>query len=593
MKTSILRTRRATLAATTLPNRLFTFTPERSRKENNLRKLSLSKMACIVSVFCAATAIFSPAQTKFNSLLSFNGVNGANPHFVNLVQGEDGDLYGTTYAGTGNGGTVFKVTTGGVLTTLHIFCQGGEPCTDGAQPNAGLVLADNGDFYGTTMNGGANTDGTVFEISSAGNFSTLHSFDMTDGASPQVALIQASNGYLYGTTAIGGTDDVGTIFQISTAGGSPTTLHNFVGTDGDYPKTSLVQGPGNGNLYGATYEGGTGSGTVYDITTAGAFNTLQTFDPADGGGATGALIEATNGNFYGTDIGGGNGNGTIYEITPSGSLTTLYTFCSKPNCADGATPYAGLIQGTDGNLYGTTFAGGITNGSCNVGCGTVFQITTAGKLTTLYSFCSQANCTDGSAPQGGLVQDTNGTFYGTTYYGGGPDDAGTIFSLSVGLGPFVTTLPTSGNAGTTVIILGTNLTGATKVSFNGIAATFTVVSSTEIIAIVPTGATTGTVTVVTPNGTLKSNLIFYVDAAPQIKTFTPKSGPVGTVVTITGVNFTQTTAVTFDGVAATDFTVNSSKKVTATVPTGAKTGKIAITTPAGTATSTASFTVTE
>jgi len=590
MKSSILITLRAALIAATCHYGLITSRAARSRKENNVRKLSLSKMACIVSVFCAATAILSPAQTKFTSLLSFNGNNGADPHFVNLVQGTDGNLYGTTYVSTGSGGTVFKVTVGGALTTLYTFCKGGEPCQDGAQPNAGLALASNGDFYGTTINGGANNDGTVFEITSAGSLTTLHSFDMTDGALPQVALVQASNGNLYGTTSTGGTDDVGTVFQITT-GGALTSLHSFDGTDGNAPNVGLVQGT-SGNLYGATYEGGTGSGTVYDITPAGAFSTLHTFEPAEGAGITGTLVQASNGNFYGTDIGGGDGMGTIYEITPSGTLTVLYSFCTKSGCPDGAIPYAGLIQGTDGNLYGTTFAGGANTTSCNAGCGTIFQITTAGKFTTLYNFCSQANCADGSAPQGGLVQATNGSFYGTTYYGG-TDGIGTIYSLSVALGPFVKTLPTSAPVGTTIIILGNNLTGATQVTFNGIAATFTVVSSTEIKATVPTGATTGTVTVVTPNGTLKSNLIFYVVVTPQIKSFTPKSGPVGTTVTITGVGLTQTTAVTFDGVAATNFAVDSDKKVTATVPTDAKTGKIAITTPAGTATSTTSFTVTE
>jgi uncharacterized repeat protein (TIGR03803 family) len=290
MKSSILITLRAALIAATCHYGLITSRAVQSRKENNVRRLSLSKMACIVSLLCASTAI-SPAQTTFTNLLSFNGNNGADPHFVNLVQGTDGNLYGTTYSGTGNGGTIFKVTVGGALTTLYTFCPGGEPCPNGAQPQAGLVLANNGDFYGTTMNGGANTDGTVFEITSAGSLTTLHSFDMTDGALPQVALVQASSGNLYGTTSTGGTDDVGTVFQITT-GGALTSLHSFDGTDGNAPNVGLVQGT-NGNLYGATYEGGTGSGTVYDITPAGAFSTLYTFEPADGAGITGTLVQAS------------------------------------------------------------------------------------------------------------------------------------------------------------------------------------------------------------------------------------------------------------------------------------------------------------
>jgi uncharacterized repeat protein (TIGR03803 family) len=582
MKSSILSTLRATLIAKSSPQ---------SGKEDNVKKPclahSLARMACIVSVFCAATAILSSAQTKFSSLVSFNGNNGADPHNVYLVQGPDGELYGTTYVSTGSGGTVFKVTTAGALTTLHTFCDDG--CLDGELPAAGLVLASNGIFYGTTSNGGANSDGTVFSITSAGTLTTLHSFDLTDGANPEYAMIQASNGNFYGTTSSGGTGDIGTIFEITPAG-TLTSLHSFDGNDGDYPDSSLVQGK-SGKLYGTTYEGGGGSGTVFEMTLAGALTTWQHFDPADGGGNTGTLIQASNGNFYGTTQGGGsNAVGSIYEITTAGKLTTLYSFCSKKDCTDGATPYAGLIQGSDGNLYGTTAGGGASTPSCNGGCGTIFKITTAGELTTLYNFCSQANCTDGNVPQGGLVQHTNGDFYGTTYYGGA-DGIGTIFSLSVGLKPFVKMLPNLAEVGAQVLILGTNLTGATKVSFNGVAAKFTVVSSTEIKATVPAGATSGTVTVVTPNGTLKTIVIFEV--TPQIKSFTPASGPVGTAVTITGVSLTQTSAVTFDGIAATDFIVDSDTEVTATVPTDAKTGKIAITTAGGTASSTTSFSVTE
>jgi len=576
MKSSIFTSLRATSAATTSPN---------------VKKLSLAKMACIVSVFCAATAILSSAQTKFNSLLSFNGDNGANPQYVTLVQGTDGNLYGTTQVSTGTRGTVFNVTTGGTitLTTLHTFCEGGD-CSDGAEPLAGLVLATNGNFYGTTSSGGTNSLGTVFQITSAG-FTSLHSFDGTDGSEPEVAPVQASNGNLYGATTEGGTGGVGTIYQITSAGAF-NSLHSFDGTDGDYPDASLIQGS-SGNLYGTTYEASGGvSGTVYEMTTAGTFSTLASFDPAEAAGSRGALIQASNGNFYGTDIGGGNGSGTVFEVTAAGTIKVLHTFCSKTDCADGASPYGALIQASDGNLYGTTAGGGTTK-YCNGGCGTIFKITTAGALTTLYNFCSQANCADGSQPEGGLVQHTNGSFYGTTLYSGTGPDAGTIYSLSVGLSPFVKTLTTSAQVGATVIILGTNLTGATEVTFNGVSAKFTVVSSTEITAIVPAGATSGVVTVVTPSGTLKTIVIFNVDATPQIKSFTPKKGPVGTTVTITGVNLTQTTNVTFDGIDATTFTVKSNTKLTAMVPEGAETGTIAITTPAGTATSAASFTVTE
>ncbi|MGB8117104.1 MAG: choice-of-anchor tandem repeat GloVer-containing protein, partial [Candidatus Sulfotelmatobacter sp.] len=271
---------------------------------------------------------------------------------------------------------------------------------------------------------------------------------------------------------------------------------------------------------------------------------------------------------------------TVFSITAGGMLTTLHSFDST----DGAYPYAALIQATNGTFYGTTSEGGTANCSYGLPCGSVFSITSGGTLTTLHSFDS----TDGEKPDAALVQDTNGTFYGVTYEGGA-SNYGTIFSLAVGLPPFVETLPRSGKVGKAVKILGTDLTGAISVTFNSTAATFTVASKSEITTTVPAGATTGEVKVVTSNGTLTSNVLFRV--TPQFTSLTPASGPVETIVTITGVSLTQTTKVTFGGVKATTFTVNSDTQVTATVPTSAETGKIAITTAGGAATSATVFTL--
>jgi len=210
-------------------------------------------------------------------------------------------------------------------------------------------------------------------------------------------------------------------------------------------------------------------------------------------------VQAINGNFYGTtSVGGTNGEGVIFEITGSGSLTTLYNFCSQTASDDGEYPEAELVQATNGNLYGTTYYGG-TNGA-----GTAFEFTIAGILTTLHSFDSD----EGVNPYGGLVQATNGAFYGTTTQGGATND-GTVFSLSVGLGSFVETNPISGTVGIKLTILGSNLAGATSVTFNGTEATFKA-SRTHTTSTVPTGATTGTVKVVTPKKTLKSNVPFRV-----------------------------------------------------------------------------------
>jgi uncharacterized repeat protein (TIGR03803 family) len=314
------------------------------------------------------------------------------------------------------------------------------------------------------------------------------------------------------------------------------------------------------------------------VLSAQTFTTIYNFcsqtSCTDGYYPVAGLVQGTNGAFYGTtQIGGTNGDGTIFKITASGALTTLHSF----DGTDGADPYAGLVRGTNGAFYGTTYLGGAN------GYGTVFKITASGALTTLHSFDN----TDGALPYAGLVQGTNGKFYGTTYEGGANSD-GTVFSLSVGLGPFVETNPTSGKEGAAVTILGTNLTGASSVTFGGIAATFTVVSPSEITTTVPAGALTGSVTVTVGATTLTSNVAFRV--TPTITGFSPPSGPVGTPVTITGTGLMQTTKVTFNNTVAT-FTVNSDTQVTATVPTGATTGKIEITTPGGTAKSATSFTV--
>ena len=471
-----------------------------------LLKPNWGRSACALLLLFVTTAIALPAQT-FTTLANFPQTDGANPRLMSLVQGADGNFYGTTCdlgcvgEGGANGfGTVFKVTPTGTLTTLYSFCAQTK-CTDGAFPVAGLVLGTDGNFYGTTAYGGdSDSDGTVFKITSGGTLTTLHTFDSTDGAYPYAALVQATNGNFYGTTSYGGANGYGTVFEI-TSGGALTTLHSFDDTDGAYPEAALVQAT-NGNFYGTTFEGGTsGDGTVFTINSGGTLTTLHSFDGADGYLPVGALVQATNGIFYGTTLEGGtNGYGTVFKITSGGTLNTLHNFDST----DGALPEAGLVQATNGIFYGTTLYGG-TNEACSVGCGTVFSITAGGTLTTLHNF----DATDGDDPFGGLVQATNGTFYGTTY-SGGANAGGTIFSLGAGLGPFVKTLPTSGTVGAAVTILGTNLTGATSVTFNGTAATFTVVSKSEITTRVPTGATTGKVKVVTPSRTLSSNVSFRV-----------------------------------------------------------------------------------
>jgi uncharacterized repeat protein (TIGR03803 family) len=476
-------------------------------------------------ILVAATVSVSSAQ-DFSTLVNFNGSNGAVPFYGFLVQGVDGYIYGTTLSGGPNfAGTVIKINAKGQVTTLYSFCSRTN-CTDGGYPYAGLVQGTDGTFYGTTSEGGTNNAGTVFRITTQGKLTTLYSFcsqtNCTDGGNPEADLVQGIDGNLYGTTVGDGrSEGRGTVFRI-TETGVLTTVYRFCSqencSDGEFPLGVLVQGY-NGNFYGTTSSGGNessscgGCGTVFEISPAGSLTTLYTFcsdTPCmDGGQPYAGLAQANNGNFYGTtEVGGTNcpsegGCGTVFEITPSGHLTTIYNFCSQANCDDGSFPEAGLVQATDGGFYGTTYAGG-TNAS-----GVIFKITTEDQQTVLYNLCSQTACTDGSFPVAGLLQDTNGVFYGTTNRGG-IDDAGTVYSLSLGLGRFVRTLPPAGKVGSEVGILGTDLTGATTVTFNSVAAKFTVRSPSLILAHVPTGATTGYVTVTTPSGVLKSNVPFHL-----------------------------------------------------------------------------------
>ena len=399
------------------------------------------------------------AQT-LTTLHSFNGADGLSPH-AGLVQGSDGNFYGTTYGqlGTyGPFGTVFKITPSGTLTTLYSFCAQAL-CADGELPSAGLIQGSDGNFYGTTYggpNGGAGTYGTVFQITPSGTLTTLYHFcaesGCPDGAGPNAGLVQGRDGNFYGTTVYGGTQNCGTVFQI-TSSGTLTTLHSFCSVvsqgncaDGYAPFAGLVEGR-DGNFYGATDLGGAnGVGTIFQITPGGTLTTLYSFCSVagtqggclDGKYPSGTLLLGSDGYFYGaTGAGGANGistggYGTVFKITPSGTLTTLYSFCPHSGCTDGQDPTGALVQASDGNFYGTTWGDGIYT------FGNVFEITPSGTLTSLYNFCAENGCTDGGFPYGGLVEGSNGDIFGTTSFGGANGD-GTVFTLA----PIATPSPTS------------------------------------------------------------------------------------------------------------------------------------------------------
>jgi len=484
----------------------------------------------VLSLLCTVTVIAAHAQ-DFSTLLSFNYANGADPLNARLVQGVNGKLYGTTAFGGscplyGLGcGTVFVVTSSGGLTTLHDFSG-----PDGAFPYSGLLLATDGNFYGTTQGGGANCAssngcGTLFRMTPTGELTTIYSFcslpNCTDGQGPSGGLVQGNDGNLYGTTTYGGSSDncslgCGTVFKVTPAG-KVVMLTSFTGPPGGfYPSTRLIQAT-DGNFYGTTESGGAnccgaGWGTIFQVTPKGTLTTLYSFcsqaDCTDGSFPVGGVMQAVDGNLYGTTRSGGTGTncaggcGTAFRANLSGTPTILHNFTATD---DGFSPSTSLIQATDGNFYGTTVQDGYDI-DCLGDCGTIFKMTPAGNVTTLDTFTAAAAGSDLTSP---LEQATDGNFYGTTYVGG-QNGAGTIFSLSTGLRPFVRTAPNTGKVGTTVKILGTNLTRATCVSFNGIAAPFTVASPSLIIATVPAGATTGKVKVMTAGGTLVSNIAFTV-----------------------------------------------------------------------------------
>jgi uncharacterized repeat protein (TIGR03803 family) len=361
------------------------------------------------------------AAVIFTNLVSFNQTNGALP-YAGLIQGKDGNFYGTTsFGGSGGGGTVFQMTPLGSLSNLVLFNG-----TNGASPRAGLIQVPNGDFYGTTYNGGSNSAGTVFQLTTNGTLTTLVTLGNTNGAYPLGGLIQGRDGSFYGTTAIGGTNMGGTAFQAMTNGAIATLVSFDVGGNaGKSPYAGLVQAS-DGSLYGTTYQGGTngGYGTIFKLTTNGTFASLYSFSGTnDGANPYAGLAQGSDGNLYGTTFfGGTNGYGTVFRFATNSTFTTLVSFGNT----NGAYPQAGVIQASDGNFYGTTSAGGAYTNDAGQGYGTIFEMTTNGTLTTLISF----NGTNGASPQAGLVQSTDGNFYGTTA-NGGTNGYGTVFRLGI------------------------------------------------------------------------------------------------------------------------------------------------------------------
>jgi uncharacterized repeat protein (TIGR03803 family) len=438
-----------------------------------LRTARRRRLILIVSLLVLAGRAFNAnAQTETN-LYSFVGSpsDGDLPS-GSLIQGSDGNFYGTTYeggtstnCGVGVGcGTVFRFSPNGSYTSLYSFV--GSP-TDGAHPWE-LVQASDGNFYGTTFAGGTVNSGTVFRISPGGSYSNLYSFGShtNDGLEVHFGLVQGGDGNLYGTTEKGGTAGLGTVYRISTSG-TYTSLYSFVGppADGADPLCVLVQGS-DSNFYGTTVFGGTstncgvgvGCGTVFRFSPSGGETNLFSFAVSLTGGATpfSGLAQGSDGNFYGTTYTGGTnltcatGCGTVYRISPSGSYSNLHSFVGPPT--DGVQLFAAPVLGSDGNFYGTTFAGGTVNS------GTVFRISPGGSYSNLYSFGSRPN--DGLEPFVGVVQGSDGNFYGTTERGG-TNSGGVVFRISIPLNIPANQISRINLAGTNVVLAIPSVAGET------------------------------------------------------------------------------------------------------------------------------------
>ncbi len=394
----------------------------------------MQALAVLTALLFAITGS-AAAQTEI-SLYGFSQGTSPTLPISGVVRDAAGNLYGTTQYGDHistkcpNGcGTVFELSPAGTLTILHAFTG----AHDGANPWGSLVRDLKGNLYGTTVAGGASNAGTAFRVSADGSEKVLYTFTGgADGSGPYAGLLYVQ-GTLYGTTAYGGTvsggcgpSGCGTVFKI-TPDGTETVLHAFGGdSDGKYPESALIR-DAEGNLYGTTAGGGTSNlGTVFKIDTAGTESVLYTFaGGTDGAQPWGTLVRGTQGDLYGTTFYGGHtssnctqGCGTVFHLAPNGVETVMLALGGG---SQGANPQGGLVRDSNGNFYGTAFHGGLVK-ICKLGCGTIFEVTRTGKFINLHSFGGSGN-NQGQGPRSSLISDGEGNFYGTTdaggFFGGG------------------------------------------------------------------------------------------------------------------------------------------------------------------------------
>ena len=428
-------------------------------------------------------------------------------------------------------------------TDLHDF-----DCTvEGCQPAYPAILAQgrDGNLYGTTDGGGSAGKGTVFKVTPSGTFTTLYNFSGTDGANPDGGLVLGLDGNLYGTTRYGGTNNLGTIFKM-TPGGTLTTLHSFIASEGSEPRGGLVLGK-NGSFYGTTC-GFNVPWVGFSITSAGKFKQFTSpvppcsFEP---------LILGNDGNLYGTSqAGGATYQGTVFRMTAAGAIKIVYSF----DYTHGAYLYSPVTQGNDNFLYGTTSGGGSTQG------GVVFKLSTAGKISVLHAFDS---LTEGSTPYDGLVAASDGNYYGATTeapsYGSAPN--GSLFKI------------TSAGSYTSQYLFDFTH-GATQF------ATSMQHTNGKIYGLTQAGGKNWT------------GVVYSLDnSLPPFVLLMTRWGSAGQTVQILGTGLTNTSSVKFGSGSAT-FNVVSDTYMTAVVPANGTTGFVTVTTPTDTLTSSRRFNVT-
>jgi uncharacterized repeat protein (TIGR03803 family) len=514
------------------------------------------------------------------------------------VLGADGNFYSvTTYGGTAGGGALYRITPAGMVTLLHNFGDG-SLTNDGKNPNS-LLLGSDGNFYGTTTTGGKNGSGTVFKLvppttaKPSGVYTLVYSFGTitSDGVTP-VSVILAANGDLYGTTHAGGTQSLGTIFQIVPGTGGCTLLHSFgsVTSDGTSPTSGLVQGT-DLNLYGTTAAGGTASGgTVFKITTGGTYTILHNFNDGsvaeDGYGYPSALVQGADGNFYGTtNEGGVRGYGTAYKITSLGVETILYDFGNTSGTyvsvnPGGSASYGGgngLLLAADGNFYGTTDV------SSPYGSGTIYKLTPQGVVTFLHNFNDGTVLEDGTAVSSGLAQGTDGNLYGTTNTGGIAAGYGTFFKLTLATPQLTSPVIAYGTEGAPLAYQITATNKPKSFAASGLPAGLSINATTGLISGTPTEYTsingvpvTLTVTNASGSATLNLTVILAAQAAPSITSPLAAYGEVNSAFTYKLTASNYPTTYTASPLPA-GLTFNATTGVISGKPTSAATTNVTVT----------------